>query len=256
MKQGLIGKMKMVGVSSLAWLCGMSVFVLLGSLLLAVGRFVDPKHYDGAVKGACRLILRCTFIRVQVRGREHLQPGRTYLFVGNHVNIFDVFVYYGYIPGRFRGVELDDHFRWFFYGRLIRRLGMIPISQTNGRSALKSLKLARQVLEQGTSVLILPEGGRTPDGRLQPFKRGSFILARNARADIVPVAMAGAFEIYHKGGRFIRPGRMALRFGKPIAFDAVGDLDLEELENRVRGELLSLLALTNEPTTKIEARRP
>jgi 1-acyl-sn-glycerol-3-phosphate acyltransferase len=245
MERSLIGKMKRVGVSSLAWFCGMSVFVLLGSLLLIIGRVVDPKHYDGFVKAACRLILRCTFIRVRVQGRDHLRPGRTYLFVGNHVNIFDVFVFYGYIPTRFRGIELDEHFKWFFYGPIIRRLGMIPISQTNGRSAMKSLKLARQVLEQGTSILILPEGGRTLDGRLQPFKRGSFILAKNARADIVPVVMAGAFHIYRKGGQTIRPGQMALRFGEPIEFAAIQDMDMSQVETLVREKMLELLGEYN-----------
>jgi 1-acyl-sn-glycerol-3-phosphate acyltransferase len=234
-------QIKMVLVSSAAWASGMSVFAFFGSLLLCVSRIVDPKHYDRAVKAACRLIVRCAFIRVRVEGREHLQPESTYLFVGNHVNIFDVFVFYGYISNRFRGIELDEHFDWFFYGRIIRCLGMIPISQTNGRSALKSLKVAQQAMAAGTSILILPEGGRTPNGHLQPFKRGSFILAKSARVQIVPVVMAGAFDIYHKGRRFIRPGTLTLRFGEPIGYAAVRQLDTTQLEDLVRARMLELL---------------
>ena len=228
-------------ISSVAWFFGMTAFGLLGSLFLCVSRFVDPKHYDGVVKAACRLILRCTFISVQVRGRAHVRPERTYLFVGNHVNIFDVFVFYGYIPNTFRGVELDEHFQWFFYGPIIRRLGMISISQTSGRNALKSLKRAQEALSSGTSILILPEGGRTMDGNLQPFKRGSFLLAKTARADIVPVAMVGAFEIYRKGGGIIRPGRMTLRFGEPVEFQSIQHMDASQIEQFIRGKILALI---------------
>lgn len=232
-------------VSGAAWVCGLGSFIILGLLFLITSLFVDPKRFDLFIKAGCRLILRCMFIHVRVRGGGRIDPKRTHLFIANHVNSLDVFVLYGYIPNYFRGIELDEHFRWFFYGPIIRRLGMIPISQTNGRSALKSLKRAQQALSSGTSILILPEGGRTLDGRLQPFKRGSFLLAARARADIVPLAMVGAFDIYRKGRRLIRPGKMTLRFGAPIEYATIRDLDVSQIETLVRNRMMELIARGN-----------
>lgn len=168
-----------------------------------------------------------------MEGLEHVQPQQTYIFMANHVNIFDVFVLYGYLPGFVRGVELDEHFEWLFYGLLIRRLGMIPISHTNARSALKSLQHAKKAIVGGTSIVILPEGGRTLTGHLSPFKRGSFLLAKEAEVDIVPVVMVGAYQIKRKGSSLIRPGNMTLRFGEPIAYQDIKDLDVREITSYV-----------------------
>jgi 1-acyl-sn-glycerol-3-phosphate acyltransferase len=221
-------------ISTAVWIFGLSAFIPLGSMIILLSFFIDPKHFDPFIKMVCRVILRCLCIRVRVEGLEHVQPQQTYIFMANHVNIFDVFVLYGYLPEFFRGVELDEHFEWPFYGLLIRRLGMIPISHTNARSALKSLHYARKMLAGGTSIVILPEGGRTLTGQLSPFKRGAFLLAKKAEVDIVPVMMVGAYQIKRKGSSLIRPGSMTLRFGPPIAYQDIKNVDVRELTSRVQ----------------------
>ncbi len=226
--------------SAVAWAAGVCAFVPLGGMVVVLSFLAPPRRFHAFTSWSCRMILRALGVRVTVTGREYLHPGRPYLFVGNHVNLFDVFVFYGYIPVFFRGVELDEHFDWFFYGRIIRRLGMIPISQTRGREALRSLKTAEQALAGGTSVLILPEGGRTLDGRFQPFKRGAFRLARRAQAQVVPVVMTGAFQILQKGRLFVRPGRMALRFGPPLPPARLKKMETAALADLVRRRMLDL----------------
>ena len=228
--------------SAVAWAAGGCCFVALGGLVVLLSLLAPPRRLHAFTSLSCRLILRALGVRVTVRGREYLHSGRTYLFVGNHVNLFDVFVLYGYIPIFFRGVELDEHFDWFFYGRIIRRLGMIPISQTSGRAALRSLKVAQAALAQGTSVLILPEGGRTPDGRFQPFKKGAFLLAQRTDAAVVPVVMTGAFAILQRGGRIIRPGAMELRLGAPIPRGRLTGLDATAIAERVRRQMAELFS--------------
>jgi len=226
--------------SGVSWAAGLCLFVPLGSMVVLLSLIAPPRRFHPFASLSCRLILRALGVRVTVTGREFLHPGRTYLFVGNHVNLFDVFVFYGYIPSFFRGVELDEHFDWFFYGRIIRRLGMIPISQSNGRAALRSLKTAQATLAGGTSVLILPEGGRTPDGAFQPFKKGAFLLARRVPVEVVPVVMTGAFEILQRGRLFIRPGRMGLHFGAPIAHGAMKHMPAEAIADLVRRRMAEL----------------
>jgi len=227
-------------ISALAWAIGLCAFVPVGLMVLLFSRLAHPRRFAWLVKLGCRIIMSALLVRVSVEGRHRFKHDRTYLFVCNHVNIFDVFVLYGFIPNYFRGIEMDEHFDWFFYGRIIRRLGMIPISQTHARSALKSLKVAEQAMAGGTSILILPEGGRTLDGQFQPFKPGAFTLARRAGVDVVPMAMVGAFEIKRKGSLLIRPGRMTLRFGKPIAYKEIKALPVKEISMLVRGRMLEL----------------
>jgi len=228
--------------SGVAWAAGTCLFVPLGSLVVLLSFLAPPRRFHRFTRLCCRLILRALGVRVTVTGREYLYPGGTYLFVGNHVNLFDVFVFYGYIPVFFRGLELEEHFDWFFYGRIIRRLGMIPISQTSGRAALRSLQLAQAALAEGTSVLILPEGGRTPDGALQPFKKGAFVLAKRAEVEVVPVVMTGAFKILQRGRLFIRPGTMALRFGAPMPHARLKKMEVEAIADQVRQRMAELFS--------------
>jgi len=230
-----------IAVSALSWLSGLCAFAVAGAIVLLIGPATTPRRFDPIAKWGCRMILRAVGIRVAVKGGRHLRKGRTCLYVCNHVNIFDVFVLYGYIPGHVRGVELDEHFDWFFYGRIIRRLGMIPISQSNARRALASLVEAAKAIEDGTSIVILPEGGRTLDGRLQPFKSGSFLLAKRAGVDLVPMALVGAYDIKRKGHWLIRPGRMTLCFDAPISFRKISGMDRHALATLVRQKILSLL---------------
>jgi len=227
-------------ISGVVWILGISTFIPLGTIILVLSIFINPKHFDRFIKATCRIIMRALCIRIQVEGLQHVQSQQTYVFIANHVNLFDVFVLYGYIPNFLRGVELDEHFDWPFYGLLIRRLGMIPISQTNARSALKSLHHAKKTIAEGTSIIILPEGGRTLDGQLQPFKRGAFLLAKEAGVDIVPVVMIGAYQIKRKGSSLIRPGNMTLRFGKPIPHQDIKHLNSADLASHVRQIMLAL----------------
>ena len=227
-------------VSGFVWITGLCTFVFLGSIVVFLSLFVQAKYFDGFVKACCRSVIRSLFIRINIEGRDHIRPDTTYLFMSNHVNIFDVFILFGYIPTLVRGVELDDHFTWPFYGRIIRRLGMIPISHSNPRAALKSLNSAKEAIAEGTSILILPEGGRTLDGQFKPFMRGTFLLAKQAGVDIVPMAMIGAFEIKRKGSNLIRPGKLTLRFGEPIPFEKIKDQKTKDISDYVRQKMLDL----------------
>lgn len=234
---GFLKNMRTKLVSVLAWTLGLTNFIPFGLLVLALSIFINPKHFDSFIKAGCRMVLRFLFIGVQVEGREHFQKKKTYLFMSNHVNLFDGFVIFGYIPNFIRGVELDEHFDWPFWGWIIRRLGMIPISHTNARSALESLKRAKTMIAAGTSMVILPEGHRTLDGKFSPFKRGSFLLAKEAGVDIVPVVMVGAYKINRKGSLIIRPGKVTLRFGEPLLYQDIKDLKMEEIASCVHHQM-------------------
>jgi 1-acyl-sn-glycerol-3-phosphate acyltransferase len=227
-------------ISLAAWISGLLIFIPLGVCILALSILINPKHFDRFIKAGSRMVLRFLFIRVQVEGCEYFNAKTTYLFMSNHVNLFDGFVILGHVPNFIRGVELDEHFNWPFYGWIIRRLGMIPISHTNARGALESLKIAKTMIAAGTSMVILPEGHRTLNGKFSPFKRGAFLLAKEAGVDIVPVVMVGAFEINRKGSLLLRPGKMMLRFGEPILYQDIKELKMEEIASLVHKKMSAL----------------
>lgn len=233
-------RLKDIVVTVLVWIPGLCFFIPFGLTLLFLSIFINPKHFDPVIKAGCRLVMRLLFIRIRVEGLENFSRDKTYLFMANHVNIFDGIILYGYIPNFVRGVELDKHFDWFFWGALLRRLDMIPISRTNARSAMKSLDKAKQSIAEGTSILILPEGTRTLTGELNPFKRGPFLLAKGAEADIVPIAMVGAYRIKQKGNFIIRPGKMVLRFGQPVLYQDFKEWETNDFKEHVRQKISDL----------------
>ena len=161
--------------------------------------------------------------------------------MSNHVNIFDVFLLYGYIPNFARGVELDTHFKWPVWGKVTTRFGNIPISQKHFQSALNSLNKAEQAIQNGTSIIILPEGHRTRDGKLLPFMRGPFMMAKKAKADIVTSAMIGAYKIKRVKHWLVRPGIAKFVFGDIIAYEFYKDLSTHELKDLVREKIQKLI---------------
>lgn len=228
-------------ISAVVWGIGLLNFVLLIPLATLLMIFFKPEIYDKYVKLLCRVFIRTLFIKVVTEGLENFDPHKTYIFMSNHVNIFDVFILNGYIPNFVRGVELDVHFTWPLYGTAIRRFGNIPISHKNSRQALDSLKAAGQALNNGTSMIILPEGGRTLDGNFKPFKRGTFMLAKNSGFDIVPMVLKGAYQVKRKGHSLIRPGTIICRFGKVIPYSEISDMKIEEIRGYVKQTMQKLI---------------
>jgi len=205
--------------------------MLLFLLSAHIFMFLPRNSYDPILKWMARKLLLLMGIRVSVDFKEELNQSGTYLYIANHVNLFDPLLLYGYIPTFVRGVELSSHFKWPIYGWTLSRMGHIPINRVNANSAMKSLRRAAEYLQRGDSIVILPEGHRTSDGKVANFKRGSFILAKNGGRDIVPVAIIGALEISRRGSWLISPGQIILRFGKPIPerdFRSDGTYELKE----------------------------
>lgn len=228
-------------VSLLLYAIGGLMFAILAASVIICTLLFKPKTYDKFAKWLCRMVLRSFFIKVKVVGREKIDPAKTYIFMSNHVNIFDVFLLYGYIPNFARGVELDSHFSWPIWGPVITRFGNIPISQQHFQRALDSLSKAEQAIQNGTSIIILPEGHRTKDGKLLPFMRGPFLMAKKAKADIVTSAMIGAFAIKRVKHWLIRPGTVKFVFGDIIAYESFKNLSTYELKDLVKEKIQKLI---------------
>ena len=219
--------------SILSWFVGSLVLasITLAALLMPVSRFYP------LVRHGSRLILWICGIKVILKNREKIDPQQSYLFMGNHVNIFDSVILAAYLPTQIVGVEKDIHFRWPVYGLLIKRFGNIPVSQANTESARKSIERATETLKKGNSVVILPEGTRTRTGNVGIFKKGGFHLAIDAKAMILPFTFKGAFKISQKGSKLIHPGTVELIFHDSIDASLYSKENLEELLAKVKAEV-------------------
>lgn len=228
-------------VSLILYALGSIPFLILGLSVIVCSYLFKPRQYDKFIKWLCRMLLRSFFIQVKVVGLEKIDPNKTYIFMSNHVNIFDVFLLYGYIPNFARGVELDSHFSWPIWGAVITRFGNIPISQKHFQRAMESLGKAEQAIQNGTSIIILPEGHRTRDGTLLPFMRGPFLMAKKAKTDIVPTAIIGAFEIKRVTHWVTRPGTVKFVIGDVIPYQSFKSLSTHELKDLVKERIQKLI---------------
>jgi len=201
------------------WAFALPVFAACCLFILLVALVYRGRRLESLIKGSCRLVLFCCGIRLRMHGRENVVPGRAYIAMMNHVNFFDPLVFYAAFPGPARGIEEERHFRWPLYGAVLRRIGMIPVDRKNHQRAMESLARAAELIREraGYSFAVLPEGTRTPDGRLGPFKRGGFLLALESGLEILPIIQVGASRINRKGSRLIRPGRVDLFFEPPVS---------------------------------------
>ncbi len=233
--------------SILSYLVGLLTFTLLAVTTIVLSLFFDQARIDPLIKRLCRIFVRSVGIRVCVDGAERLDGRRRVLLIANHVNIFDPFLFEGYLPIFFRGVELASHFGWPLYGWLIRKIGNIPIERDHPRRAARTLEQVVHVLKSLHSVMMFPEGHRTSDGRLQRFKRGVFVVAKEAGVPVVPVVQIGSYEVKRKGHWLVRPGLVRLRIGEPIPEERIAALDVDELRDLARQKMLDLLTTPSGP---------
>lgn len=228
-------------VSLYCWTVGGCYFLVLCILTILLTFFFSPRRLDPWLKKRLRFLFKLLFIEVDRRGAEFVKPEENYLFMANHVSLFDIPLFEGYIPTFVRGVEALRQFKWPLYGWAIRRLGNIPIDRKNIHASIKSLKVAEKELKKGQSILLLPEGHRTLDGNMRPFKRLPFHLAKEAGVPIIPIGTSGLFDLKRKGSWLIRPHPVSIRFGEPIPLAQIRSLPLEELSDQVRERIQELI---------------
>lgn len=220
------------------------LLTLLTSLLAIVAIFVwrAKAHQVQALPRLwARLICWCAGVRVTVSGQGHLRTGTPYIFAANHQSQFDIFALQGYLGFDFRWLAKKELFAIPVFGAGMRAAGYISVDRSRGRRALESLNEAAQKIKAGTSVIIFPEGTRSVDGILQPFKSGAMVLAIKAGVPIVPVAILGTHDVLPKCKLLSQPGRVEIRIGSPIDSSQFKSADKQTLASQLQQEVAALL---------------
>ncbi|HXW57087.1 MAG TPA: lysophospholipid acyltransferase family protein [Candidatus Cybelea sp.] len=164
---------------------------------------------------AMRLLLRLTGIRVHVEGLENIPSGPA-VFAANHISALDPMAFIPAIPRRVAILVKTELFKIPILGTAMRVSQFVPVDRGVKESAALSVARCVEHLKQGMSFAIYPEGTRSPDGRLRPFKRGAFSMAVQAGVPVVPVSIAGAQKLMRKGSWKISGGDVGVRFGDPV----------------------------------------
>jgi 1-acyl-sn-glycerol-3-phosphate acyltransferase len=226
----------------------LSLYILiLGPPLLLytlVTRHVDPLYWAG-LKGVM-FFVRAVGVKVRVEGKEIIPP-EVCLFVANHTSAADAPAVVGAIPRRIAVLLKESLFKWPIVGQAFTLARFIPVNRTDRESAIASVEKAVEAMRQGQSFLIYPEGTRSPDGRLQEFKKGAFVLAIKAGVPIVPVLCSGAQRVMAKHSLKIHPGEILVEFLEPIDASKFSLEERDAVNQRVHDAMAARLPPEQRP---------
>lgn len=192
----------------------------------------DPVHIIARIWA--RSILMVSRVPVRVHGLTNIEPGKSYIYMANHQSNFDIPVLLGYLPVQFRWLAKAELFKIPVFGRAMLGAGYVKIDRFNQESAFKSISEAAQRMKNGVSVMIFPEGTRSRDGNISPFKKGGFVMAVDSGVPIVPIILKGTRSIMAKSSLRINRGAVEMQIAKPIDTTGYSRETKEDLMKQVR----------------------
>ena len=216
------------------WSC-IVLFGLIFGIFAILSYPFDPRgrlgHHCARIWG--KLCLIANGVRLKIEGLEHLRKEGPYIFMVNHQGSYDIFSILGYLPFQFKWLAKKELFSIPVLGWGMTAVGYISIDRAGTRETVEAMNRAARKIREGMSVVIFPEGSRSPDGFIQPFKKGGFTLAIKSKVPIVPMAIAGSREIIPKGKMKVNPGDIRIRIGQPIETEDCSMKDRTSLMERV-----------------------
>jgi len=209
------------------------VILLIPLLLFCVlTRLSQPIIFFG--KQAIHLGQKILGVDLEVRGVERIDPDSAYVFMANHMSLIDGPLLFMLIPQPVRVLLKKEVFRIPVIGLSMKHVGFVPVDRKRLKGARQSIERASRLMtEKSYSFLIFPEGTRSRDGLIQPFKRGGFFLAVNTQAPIFPITIKGAFELMPRGSFFVKRGKIKVIFHKPVKIEGSDRGSIPEISKKV-----------------------
>ena len=179
-----------------------------------------------------RFTIRTGLHSVKLEGMELIDPHQSYVFLANHQGYFDIFLLYGYLPNRFKWMMKEYLRKIPFVGTACARSEQIFVGDSRS-SIMHAVRQAEKTLQQGTSMTIFPEGTRTHDGKMNPFKRGAFMLASEIGLPIVPITINGSFETFSRNDYSVSQGALRMKIHPPISPEEYKKMNTKDFMQQV-----------------------
>jgi 1-acyl-sn-glycerol-3-phosphate acyltransferase len=232
------------------------VLTLVGCVLAILSRLFDSSG-DLVLKLArwwSRGVLGAAGVKIKVVSHAQLDPKQPYVVMPNHLSSVDIWAVFLAVPVPLRFIAKKQLGQIPLFGWAMRAGRFIFIDRQNATAARRSIDEAAARIRKGCSVVIFPEGTRSRDGRLGPFKKGGFHLALNSGADVVPVAIRGSREVMPRGSLLTRAGVVEFEIGAPIPTEGLGPEARDALRGKVRGIVAGMLG--QDPAEPADASTP
>jgi len=214
------------------------------ALLCVLVWFFDRSHrWVGFIsKHWARLILRATGLPVTIDGLEHLEPGKSYIYIGNHCSALDIPLALGYLPRTIAFMAKKELFRIPIFGWSLYAMGSIPVNRSNRSEAIRSVDRALAALRtKPLSMIFYPEGTRSRTGEMIQFKRGVFHLALRSGLPLVPIAVKGTFQAMPPDGLSLTYAPIYVTIGQPIETADLTVDDREPLRQQSQNRIQAML---------------
>jgi len=220
------------------------IYTILAILLIPVLLFCYPLKFAQPIilmsKWALRAGQKILGIRLSASGIERIDKKESYVFMANHLSLIDGPMLFMLIPQFVRVLLKKEAFRLPVIGLAMKQVGFVSVDRKGLKGGKKSIDRAtRMIKEKGFSFLIFPEGTRSRDGKLQPFKRGGFFLAINSQVPIFPVSIRGSYALMPKGSFFAKKGKVGVMFHPPVSVQGFDRNNLSQLMGEVRSVIQS-----------------
>jgi 1-acyl-sn-glycerol-3-phosphate acyltransferase len=218
-----------------------SIALLAPLLILLVLITKNENFIYSPVRLFIRAGLAMVGVRVEATGQERLDPNQTYIFTPNHQSLIEVPLFVTYLGRNPAYLGKKEVFKYPVFGYGIRLIGVVPVDRSNSPAAVESAKLATENLRRGKSYVVYPEGTRSRDGRMLPFKKGAFMMAIDAEVPVVPVTVSGATKIMPKAQVKVYPSTVHITIHDPISTAGYSKDNVVELLERTRAQIFSAL---------------
>jgi len=197
--------------------------------------FRSPQILIWAGKQALRIAPKILGIHIEITGADEIKKDRSYIFMSNHLSFLDGPLLFMIIPQPIRVILKKEVFRIPVIGLGMRQVDFVPVDRKGIKGGKKSIDRAVQLIkDKGYSFLIFPEGTRSLNGHLQPFRRGGFFLALNSSVPILPISIQGTYELMPKGSFFVKRGSIRVILHSAISVEGYNEKSLPDLISKVQ----------------------
>jgi 1-acyl-sn-glycerol-3-phosphate acyltransferase len=186
-----------------------------------------------------RIVLAASFVRIRIINRERIAKGVSYIIVANHTSFYDILAIVTTLGIQFRWVIKKGVLKVPLFGYALYAARNIFIDRSNPKEAMGSIHRGTERLPKGVSVMIFPEGGRSMDGAIKPFKKGGFVMAIDKKWPVLPITINGSRAIHAKTARGVSPGTIEVVVGEPIDSAPYGQETMGSLIERARSVVIS-----------------